>query len=117
MSDFQRDESPDFVEPTEEEIKTFFVNLGILIKWRRLKKKISEETMGDAVGLNMYNVERGKENLTLPSILNIAKYLKAKPHLMIFDAMSDQPMHVFQEGIEKMIILNRKGKRKGENKK
>ena len=117
MSDFQRDESPDFVEPTEEEIKTFFVNLGILIKWRRLKKKISEETMGDAVGLNMYNVERGKENLTLPSILNIAKYLKAKPYRMIFDAMSDQPMHVFQEGIEKMIILNRKGKRKGENKK
>ena len=92
--------------------------LFYLLKYRYfMKKKISEETMGDAVGLNMYNVERGKENLTLPSILNIAKYLKAKPYRMIFDAMSDQPMHVFQEGIEKMIILNRKGKRKGENKK
>ncbi len=116
MSNTQRDESPDFVEPTEEEIKTFFVNLGILIKWHRLKKKVSEETMGDAVGLNMYNVEKGKENLTITSILNIAKYLKSKPDKMIMYTMMEEKIHAFREEIPKLILLNRKGKRKGKKK-
>ena len=99
-----------------EEIKTFFINLGILIKWGRMRKNITQEKMQDALGLNMHNVETGTENLTLTSILRIAKYLEQKPHKMILYALTEQKIYVFQEEIEKMKILGRSKKRTAKKK-
>ena len=76
-----------------------------------MKKKISGEKMQDTLGLNMHNVESGSENLTLTSILRIAKYLKAKPDKMIMYAMMEEKIHAFQEEIPKLIIINRKSKK------
>jgi len=109
--------SNDFVELTEEELKTFFKNLGILIKWYRMKGNFSQEKMQLVLGLNMHNVETGTENLTLTSILRIAKYLKTKPNKLIMYALMDEKIHVFQEGIVKLKILNRSKKKIGSNKK
>ncbi|MBI3502396.1 MAG: helix-turn-helix transcriptional regulator [Bacteroidetes bacterium] len=98
-------------EVMEEEMKRFFISFGIMVKYWRTKKNISQETMTDDLGLNMYKVEAGDENLTLTSIFKITKYLNTPPHRLLPYPMTEEKIHMVKEGIEKMQRLNRKRKK------
>ena len=65
--------------------------LGDVIRGLRLTFGISQEKMAEDTGLNMSDIERGKRNITLPTLRAVADYLKFQPsHLLLMCDMYDK---------------------------
>ena len=68
------------------ESQTFYSQLGIHIKEAREERGLTQEALGNSVGLSrtsITNVEKGKQKVLLHTFVNIANTLKVNPESLL----------------------------------
>ena len=68
------------------ESQTFYAQLGIRIKGAREERGLTQDALGDSVGLSrtsITNVEKGKQKVLLHTFVNIANTLKVNPESLL----------------------------------
>lgn len=68
------------------ESQTFYAQLGICIKEAREERGLTQEALGNSVGLSrtsITNLERGKQKVLLHTFVNIANVLKVNPESLL----------------------------------
>ena len=81
------------------------VNPGTRIYEYRLSQKISQANLAQKAGLaqaNLSNIEKGKRDLTVATLLRIAAALEIKPSLLIEQEDSRKHLELTRVNIEKL---------------
>jgi transcriptional regulator with XRE-family HTH domain len=106
----------------KESLERFYKEVGNNVKRHRMRKKMTLEDLGFAVGLDRMNISRIEKgiNITLATILKLSLALNVKPHVLLkinspnqsfeLDALVSQnkASKIKEKSTEKPELLNKK---------
>ncbi len=80
--------------------------LGARIKELRKRKQVTQDHMGEAVGISpkyLSSIERGRENPTLETLLGLAEQLGVEPYELFLFSSETTSLQVLRKEIERQL--------------